>query len=200
MSFIVASILLAFMPGPDIIYVIVQSITNSKKHGIATAIGLGTGVVIHTALVAFGVSVIIKQSDSLFFILKLFGALYLFYLAYAAFKAKPAYNLNSNKVADQKLFKLFKQGFIMNVLNPKVSLFFLAFLPQFLFDKELTITIQIIILGGLFMLVSILVFSLVAILAGSFAKYFRSGKAAVYGKWFKVSVFIALGFYILFSN
>lgn len=188
------------MPGPDIIYVIVQSITNSKKHGIATAVGLGSGVIIHTSLVAFGVSLIIKQSESLFFILKLFGALYLFYLAYTVFKDKSAYKLDSNKVSDQKLFKLFKQGFIMNVLNPKVSLFFLAFLPQFLFDKELTITIQIIILGGLFMLVSILVFSLVAILSGSFAKYFRSGKAAVYGKWFKVSIFIALGFYILFSN
>ena len=188
------------MPGPDIIYVIVQSITYGKRHGIATAFGLGTGVVIHTALVAFGVSVIIKQSESLFFILKLFGAIYLFYLAYAAFKDKPAYDIESNKVTDQKLIKLFKQGFVMNVLNPKVSLFFLAFLPQFLFDEELTITVQIIILGGLFMLVSVLVFSLVAVLAGSFAKYLKSGKAAVYGKWFKVSVFIALGFYILFSN
>jgi threonine/homoserine/homoserine lactone efflux protein len=188
------------MPGPDIIYVIVQSITNSKKHGIATAFGLGTGVVIHTALVAFGVSLIVKQSESLFFILKLFGALYLFYLAYASFKDITSYNFDSNKAADEKLIKLFKQGFIMNVLNPKVSIFFLAFLPQFLFDKELTITIQIIILGGLFMMVSVLIFSFVAILAGSFAKYLRSGKAAVYGKWFKVSVFIALGFYILFSN
>jgi len=80
--------LLTIMPGPDIIYVLVQSITNGKKYGIATSLGLVTGIIIHTTLVAFGVSAIIKQSENLFFTIKLFGALYLLFLAYQTFQSK----------------------------------------------------------------------------------------------------------------
>mgnify|MGYP000957539155 FL=1 len=76
-SFIAASMLLTITPGPDIIYVLVQSITNGKKYGIATALGLVSGIIIHTTLVAFGVSAIIKQSEYIFFGIKLFGAIYL---------------------------------------------------------------------------------------------------------------------------
>ncbi len=112
------------MPGPDILYVLMQSISNGKKHGITTALGLVSGIIIHTTLVAFGVSAIIKQSENLFFALKILGALYLFYLAYVSYKMDEIINLNAN-ISKTNFWKLYKKGFIMNVINPKVSIFFL---------------------------------------------------------------------------
>ncbi len=150
-SFLVAAMLLAIMPGPDIIYVLVQSMTNGKKYGIATSLGLVSGIIIHTSLVAFGVSALIKQSENIYFAIKLFGALYLLYLAYLTFKSDEELVLNEK--ADRKsLLKLFKQGFIMNVLNPKVSIFFLAFFPGFLYSSSQSTVVQFYVLGGLFML------------------------------------------------
>src|SRR4030065_2330969 len=112
-SFLVASMLLTIMPGPDIIYVLVQSMTNGKKYGIATSLGLVSGIIIHTSLVAFGVSALIKQSENIYFAIKLFGALYLLYLAYLTYKSDEELVLNEK--ADRKsLLKLFNQGFIMN--------------------------------------------------------------------------------------
>jgi len=89
--------LLTIMPGPDIIYVLVQSVTNGKKYGLATSLGLVSGIIVHTTLVAFGVSAIIKQSDNLFFSIKLFGAFYLFYLAYQTFKSNEELLLNTRQ-------------------------------------------------------------------------------------------------------
>jgi threonine/homoserine/homoserine lactone efflux protein len=198
-SFIGATILLAIMPGPDIIYVILQSISQGKKYGFITALGLSTGVIIHTTLVALGVSTIIKQSESLYFGIKIFGAIYLFYLAYLSGKEHNSSLLKKDKLNKSGLFQLYKQGFIMNVLNPKVTLFFLAFLPQFLFSKELSIKLQLFILGGLFMMVTIIVFGIVSVTAGKFSKLLESKKSMVYLKWIKVFVFIAIGFYILFT-
>jgi len=156
-SFIGASMLLTIMPGPDIIYVLVQSATNGKKYGIATSLGLVSGIIVHTSLVAFGVSAIIKQSESIFFMIKLFGALYLLYLAYITYKSNDEVLLNT-KAEKKGLLKLFKQGFIMNVLNPKVSIFFLAFFPGFLYSSTQSTIIQFYVLGGLFMLQLLLSF------------------------------------------
>lgn len=191
--------LLTIMPGPDIIYVLIQSVTNGKKYGIATSLGLVSGIIIHTTLVAFGVSAIIKQSDNLFFSIKLFGALYLFYLAYQTFKSNEELLLNT-KAEKKGLLKLFKQGFIMNVLNPKVSIFFLAFFPGFLFSTNQSTVLQFFILGGLFMLQALLIFSAVSILSGNFATYLK--KHPTFNskiKWFKILVFIGIAFFILFS-
>ena len=86
-AFLAAAVLLTLSPGPDIIYVLVQGMTNGKKHGIVTALGLVTGIIIHTSLVAFGISAIIKQSDNLFLMIRLLGAAYLFYLAWKVYKS-----------------------------------------------------------------------------------------------------------------
>lgn len=192
--------LLTIMPGPDIIYVLVQSITNGKKYGIATSLGLVSGIIIHTTLVAFGVSALIKQSEGLFFIIKLFGALYLVYLAYQSYNTSDEILLASN--AEKKgLIKLFKQGFIMNVLNPKVSIFFLAFFPGFLYSSTQSTVIQFYVLGGLFMLQALLIFSIVSLLAGKFAKYLKTHPTFNKKiKWIKISVFVGIAFFILFST
>jgi threonine/homoserine/homoserine lactone efflux protein len=187
------------MPGPDIIYVLIQSITNGKKHGIATSLGLVSGIIIHTTLVAYGVSAIIKRSESLFFIIKLFGAMYLLYLAYQTYKSDTALLLN-NKTERKGLLKLFQQGFIMNVLNPKVTIFFLAFLPGFLYSSSQSTIVQFYILGGIFMLQAFLIFSMVSILSGSFASYLNTHPTFnTKIKRFKMLVLIGIAIFIFFS-
>lgn len=191
--------LLTVMPGPDIIYVLVQSVTNGKKYGIATSLGLVSGIIIHTTLVAFGVSAMIKQSESIYFLIKLFGALYLLYLAFQAYKSQEDIMLDTN--AEKKsMLKLFKQGFVMNVLNPKVSIFFLAFFPGFLYSTSQSIIKQFYILGALFMLQALLIFSTVSVLSGSFALYLKTNPTFnTKIKWFKILVFIGIAIFILFS-
>ena len=191
--------LLTIMPGPDIIYVLVQSLTNGKKYGIVTSLGLVSGILIHTSLVAFGVSAIIKQSENVFLGIKLFGAFYLLYLAYQTFKSEEEL-VFSTKAAKKSLLKLFKQGFIMNVLNPKVSIFFLAFFPGFLYSSTQSTVVQFYVLGGLFMLQALLIFSMVSILSGSFAVYLKKHpKLNSNIKWFKIIVFIGIAIFIVFS-
>ena len=144
-----------------------QSVTNGRAFGLATVAGLISGCLVHTTLVAFGVSAIIKANDSLFFTIKLLGALYLLYLAYIVFKSDSKVALTNDNVPKKTLWQLFKQGFIMNVLNPKVSIFFLAFLPQFADPARGSISIQMLLLGGLFILSTILAFGSIALLGGT---------------------------------
>lgn len=200
-SFVVATLALAMSPGPDNIYVLMQSIVNGKTHGLATVSGLISGCLVHTSLVAFGVSAVIKENDTLYFVIKFFGALYLFYLAYKVYKSDSALHLNSNNIKKKSLFQLFKQGFIMNVLNPKVSIFFLALFPGFLFSNSLSTVTQFYILGFLFMAVSFIVFSSIAILAGSISNYIKSHKnVGLYLKWLQIIVFIGIAIFILLSE
>ncbi len=153
LSFALATTALAFSPGPDNMYVLTQSIVNGKKYGLATVYGLISGCIVHTTLLAFGVSVLIKQSESLFFALKLFGAIYLIYLAYKVFKSDASIAFSEDNVSKKSTTQLFKQGFIMNVLNPKVSIFFSAFFPGLTYSESLSTIIQFHVLGFLFMLV-----------------------------------------------
>ncbi|MCG1037612.1 LysE family translocator [Polaribacter sargassicola] len=198
LSFIAATFVLALAPGPDNIFVLTQSIVNGKKYGLATVFGLISGCLIHTTLLAFGVSVIIKESENLFFLIKLFGALYLLYLAYKVYKSDPNIILSEDKVTKKSTKQLFKQGFIMNVLNPKVSIFFLAFFPSFLFSNTINPIIQFYTLGFIFMLISLVVFSLIAVLAGSISeKIKKNNKIGFYLKWMQVVVFILIAIFIL---
>jgi threonine/homoserine/homoserine lactone efflux protein len=200
LSFIGASMLLTIMPGPDIIYVLVQSMANGKKYGVVTSLGLVSGILIHTSLVAFGVSAILKQSENIYFTIKLFGALYLLYLAYLTYKSNEEVSLNA-KVEKRSLLNLYKQGFIMNVLNPKVSIFFLAFFPGFLYSSTQNTIVQFYVLGGLFMLQALLIFSMVSLLAGYFASYLKNHPTfSTRIKWFKIFVFVGIALFILFSS
>ena len=200
-TFIIASAALAIAPGPDNIYVLMQSIANGKKYGLATTAGLVSGCLVHTTLLAFGVSAIINESDEIFFAIKLFGAMYLFYLAYKVFKSDAYIQLSDGEFPKKGLVQLFKQGFIMNVLNPKVTIFFLAFFSGFLFSESLSHIIQFYVLGLLFMLVALIVFGLIAILSGSISNYLKShAKLGLSLKWLQIVVFIGIGLFILLSN
>ncbi len=197
-SFVLATLALAVSPGPDNIFVLTQSIVNGKKFGLATVYGLMTGCIIHTTLVAFGVSEILKRNENLFFAIKLFGAGYLVYLAYQVFISKSDIVFSTDNVPQKTTLQLFKTGFWMNVLNPKVTIFFLAFFPQFLFSDEISTVLQFYVLGGLFIMTSFVVFSTIALLAGSISSYTKTHKnAGLFFKWLQIVVFIAIAIFIL---
>jgi len=197
-SFALATSALAISPGPDNIYVLVQSISNGKAYGMATVCGLITGCVIHTTLLAFGVSAIIAANENLFFGIKLLGAIYLLYLAYKVYISDASLNFDSDDVPKKSLKQLFVQGFFMNVLNPKVTIFFLAFFPGFLFSDSMSTVIQFYILGGVFMLVSFIIFSAIALLAGNIKAYTLKHKnAGLVLKWLQVVVFVGIAVFIL---
>lgn len=161
--FIGASFLLCLAPGPDNIYVLTQGMTRSKKAAIVTTFGLCSGLIIHTSAAAFGISVIFQTSEIAFDIVKYVGAGYLIYIAYQAFKYRNEPLDLSVQNASSELKKLYVKGFIMNVLNPKVSIFFLAFLPQFVTPANGNIPLQMITLGLVFMVMTIVVFSSIGI-------------------------------------
>ncbi|WP_299094749.1 LysE family translocator [uncultured Winogradskyella sp.] len=197
-SFALATCALAISPGPDNIYVLVQSIANGKSYGMATVCGLITGCIVHTTLLAFGVSAIIKDNDDLFFGIKVLGALYLLYLAYKVYKSDAQLDFDSETAPKKSLKALFVQGFFMNVLNPKVTIFFLAFFPGFLFSKTLSSVLQFYILGGIFMLVSFIIFSAIALLAGQIKTYTLTHKnSGLFLKWLQIVVFIGISVFIL---
>ena len=197
--FLTASILLTLSPGPDIIYVLVQGMTNGKKYGVVTTLGLVSGIIIHTSLVAFGISAVIKQSETLFLLIKILGAGYLFYLAWQVYKSAPNIDVQVPEAGQKsELAALFKRGFLMNVLNPKVAIFFLAFFPGFLWDPAGNTVMQFYVLGLLFMLQAFIIFSTVAILAGKISKYLKKHpKSGVVFKWLQVGVFVGIGIFIL---
>ena len=197
-SFVLATLALAVSPGPDNIFVLTQSIVNGKKFGLATVYGLMTGCIIHTTLVAFGVSEILKRNENLFFAIKLFGAGYLLFLAFQVFRSKSDIVFSRDNVPQKTTLQLFKTGFWMNVLNPKVTIFFLAFFPQFLFSDEISTVLQFYVLGGLFIMTSFIVFSTIALLAGSISSYTKTHKnAGLFFKWLQIVVFIAIAIFIL---
>ena len=201
LAFALATAALAITPGPDNIYVLTQGVVNGRKYGLATTAGLISGCIVHTTLLAFGVSLIIKESEGLFFAIKLLGAIYLLYLAYNVYKEGDVINLNSTALPKRSLWKLFKQGVVMNVLNPKVTIFFLAFFPGFLFSKTMSTVWQFYILGLLFMLVSFLIFSAIAIMAGSISGYLRSHKnVGKWLKWIQIVVFVGIAAFLLISD
>jgi threonine/homoserine/homoserine lactone efflux protein len=200
-AFILATAALAISPGPDNIYVLTQSISNGIKYGISTTAGLITGCIIHTTFLAFGVSILIRENDQLFFVVKLFGAIYLFYLAYKVYNNKVHITLDKTEIPKKSLSQLFRQGFIMNVLNPKVTIFFLAFFPGFLFSKDLDTVIQFYVLGLLFMIVTFLIFSSIALLSGSITKQIKKHSGIeIFLKWLQIVVFSGIGLYVLFSD
>lgn len=179
LMFIVASFLLCLAPGPDNIYVLTQGITKGKKAAIITTLGLCTGLIIHTTAAALGISVIFKTSEIAFNIVKYLGAAYLLYIAYQAYKHRDE-PLNLDAGSSKKEMKnLYMKGFIMNILNPKVSIFFLAFLPQFVNVNEGNIPMQMIILGIIFMIMTVLVFSTIGIVANTLSSKLLSKPSIV---------------------
>ena len=158
--FLFSASILTLSPGPDIIYVFIKSSTEGKIAGIKTVFGLTTGLIFHTLLLVFGVSALINSNDYFFFILKVFGFIYFIFLAISTY--------NKNSKIDNKSLSTkndFTTGLMMNVLNPKVSIFFIAFFPNYIFHNSWSYELQFSILGLIFWLVANTIFLLVVLLS-----------------------------------
>jgi len=192
LTFIFASMLLALVPGPDNIYVLTQSAISGKRAGFAVILGLCTGLIGHSLAVALGVAVIFQTSEFAFSALKYVGAAYLVYLAWGAFRA-PVEKIKGDAPPKLQLGRLYRRGIIMSSANPKVSIFFLAFLPQFADPARGPIWLQIILLGGVFIIASLFIFGGIAILAGSLGAYLnRSDRVQKILNYMAGFVFISL--------
>jgi threonine/homoserine/homoserine lactone efflux protein len=198
--FAVNVFLLALMPGPDNIFVAIQSLSYGKKHGLATVLGLVSGCLVHTLLVAFGVSALIKNSEFIYSMIIVFGATYLFYLAYKVYGSEIQIDLNQSNAPKLSLIQSYKKGVVMNVLNPKVGIFFLAFFPAFLFSNSISVSNQFIFLGLVFALITFIVFSTIALMASMLHKFSATNSQLFWIKWIQISVFILIAFYILWSH
>jgi len=202
LSFLTASLILSIMPGPDNIFVLTESVTSGQRNGLAISIGLCLGVMIHTLAAALGLSLIIQQSALVFSLIKYFGAAYLFYLAIVSLRDRSTgKNIELNQNAEKKSsLKLIRKGFLMNILNPKVSLFFIAFLPQFISNSGINISMQMIVLGFIFMIQALFIFSLIAILSGRLNQYLGNPKFWGITRWSKFGVLSVLAGLLLASE
>lgn len=175
--FLPAAVALGLAPGPDNIFVLTQSAVNGRLAGLAVTLGLCGGLVVHTTAVALGVATIFQTSPLAFSALKFVGAAYLLYLAYKAFRARPSgFDGRAERAGDLRRF--FLRGVVMNVTNPKVALFFLAFLPQFADPARGQITGQILSLGALFIAATVVVFGGIALAAGGLGQWLKGSPRA----------------------
>jgi len=174
-AFVIASIVLSLVPGPDNIFVMTNSALRGWKIGFYTTIGLCTGLIGHTILVAIGVSVIFQTSALAFNGLKIVGACYLIYLGWLSLKSKELKIGSSG--TDNVNRSYYITGIVMNLTNPKVALFFLVFLPQFVNPINGSVTTQIFSLGILFILSALCVFSSIAFLGAFLEAYLKKSSA-----------------------
>ena len=170
--FLMASILLTLAPGPDNLYLLTKSLSDGAKSGVILAAGLVSGIISHTFLVMVGVATFIQNSTIAFTILKIFGATYLIFLAFKSFQAAREGKKISMQKSGAKISyaELYRRGVLMNVLNPKVLLFFLAFLPQFVNFSAPSPSLQIIFLGVTFAIQGFIIMASIAICAGKVRK------------------------------
>lgn len=197
--FVAASWALIITPGPDMLYVVTNGMSQGRKAGILSAIGVSLGIIVHTFAAAFGLSVLLKTSVVAFLVIKYVGAAYLIYLGIQAFFDKEGLNVTQQKARGKRSSTLFWKGIMTNVLNPKVALFFLAFLPQFVSPTSESTAVQMILLGLLFILFTTLFMSFMGYFSGHIGSWLcRKPWVARRFKWVTGSVFIGLGVRLLF--
>jgi threonine/homoserine/homoserine lactone efflux protein len=176
-AFFGVSLLLGVTPGPDNIFVLVQSATQGKRAGMLVVLGLCTGLVVHTSAVALGLAAVFAASESAFVILKMVGAGYLAYLAWGAFRAPVSEGGDATATPLQPL-QLYRRGIVMNLTNPKVVFFFLAFLPQFVDAQRGSVVLQLAELGAIFILATLVTFGAISYFAASLGQRLRGSARA----------------------
>ncbi len=204
-NFAWVAFLLALMPGPDVIFVLAQSLSKGARAGLSISAGLVSGIVVHTLLCATGVSIILLHSPAAFLAVKIFCAGYLLYLAFQALREKPeamdAKKDAAHNGANKTFFKYYARGFVMNVSNPKVLLFFIAFLPTFISDKaSFPPAVQIMIFGLAFMAAAYVAFALVSFVCGFFARLLASRNFWIFMKYARAAIFIYLAVLIFMTT
>jgi len=196
-SFVLASIILAFTPGPDNIFVIVTSLGQGFKTSLKFIFGLCTGIILHTALIVLGVSTFVSQSEYGLILLKYFAVAYLLYLACKTFLHR---HDEIQLKTGTKVDNYFVRGFIMNISNPKVLMFFLAFFPQFANLNQPGFQFRLLLLGVMFILVTFSVFSMIAWLSvKGTEKFINHPKFGLYINWLAIMVFVSVSLLFLLN-
>jgi threonine/homoserine/homoserine lactone efflux protein len=189
--FVITAIFVLLIPGPAVIYIITTSVDQGRLAGVVSAMGLGIGNVVQALAAALGLSALIASSAIAFSVVKYAGAAYLIYVGIRRLRQKDDIELPSRQ---RRLSKVFTQGIVVNILNPKVALFFLAFLPQFVDPARGGVTSQVAVLGLTFAVVGICTDSIYGLIGGTFGRYlknslrFRKAERYVTG-----GIFITLG-------
>jgi threonine/homoserine/homoserine lactone efflux protein len=191
--FLVASALLTIAPGPDIVYVLTRGVAQGPKAGLAAALGFATGCIFHTVLAAVGIAALIRSSDVAFNAVRYAGAAYLVWIGIQALRHRASFAVDA--AGDSRALALiYRQSVIGNVLNPKVTLFFLAFLPQFVNMQAGHVGWQMALLGAIFMVQTVVIFGAVALFSGWLGAWIR--RKPVIGERLNIFAgitFIALG-------
>lgn len=190
--FVLAALTLLLIPGPAVLYVVGQSIDRGRRAGLASVLGLHTGTLVHIAAAAAGISSLVVASATAFSVVKYAGAAYLVVLGVRRLLAKGE-RLDDETRGPTDLRHHFCQGIVVNVLNPKTALFFLAFLPQFI-DPHGSVALQVVVLGLTFLALGLVTDSIWALVAGATgARLRRSDRFPRFERWFSGSVLVGLG-------
>ena len=193
-TFLFAGILLNLTPGNDTIFILTKSIGQGKKAGIVSALGIGTGNIVHTTIAALGLSLVIVKSPLLFNIIKYAGAAYLLYVGIKMLMDRSQLTTDSSKNNESDCLAIYKDGIVTNVLNPKVSLFFLAFLPQFINPSATNTVLPFLLLGFTFVATgTIWCLTLATFSSAIFAGLKNNRKMSTYINWICGLTLIGLG-------
>lgn len=190
--FVIAAFVLLIVPGPAVIYIVARSIDQGRMAGIVSALGVGFGGLFHIAAAALGVSALLLSSALAFNVVKYIGAAYLIYLGIQKFIVKEELN-QTEAIRERRLGHIFSQGALVNLLNPKTALFFLAFLPQFI-NPAKGAAAQILFLGFTFVVMGILSDGMYALMAGTIGNFLKGNvKFLRAQRYFAGSVYLGLG-------
>ena len=199
-AFLAASVVMGLAPGPDILFVLTQSALYGARAGFATTCGLITGLFVHITAVSLGVAALFQSSETAFNVLKFAGAAYLLYLAWLSFRSGTS-KASLQRAQFPGYGTLYRRGVIMNITNPKVTLFCLAVLPQFVEPERGHPTLQILSLGGLYELACLIVFTATAALGGRMATWFnRSDRAQMLMNRIAGCIFLGLALMLAFAS
>lgn len=191
--FLITAIVLIVTPGPDMLYVIARSLGQGRTAGIVSVLGICVGLLIHTLAAAIGLSTLLMTSALAYNVVKYAGAVYLVYLGIRMLLSRQEISLRG-RLQKASLAKIFSQGILSSILNPKIALFFLAFLPQFVEPSQGRVGLQIIHLGTIFVTMGILWLMLVALLTSYAGDWLRNRSSFVrFQQWFTGGILISLG-------
>ena len=188
-----ATLALVLVPGPAVLYIITRSVNQGRKAGLASAAGIATGGLVHVAGAALGLSALLASSATAFAFVKYIGAAYLIYLGVRTLLTAPA-AMSTAPAQSTALHRLYSQGIVVQAFNPKVALFFLAFLPQFIDPHRGSVVAQSLILGAMFILIGLCTDSTYALIAGTLGDWLKQQRAfAAVQRYVAGTVFVGLG-------
>jgi threonine/homoserine/homoserine lactone efflux protein len=192
--FVAAPLALIATPGPDMIYVVTRGVAQGRKSALVSACGVCSGLTVHTSFAAIGLSALLAQSAVAFSVVKYAGAAYLICLGIKTLSSKERFAISGETRQTRGLGSAFFQGVASNVLNPKVALFFLAFLPQFVSPDAASAVVQMHFLGAVFAMLGLLFLTLVAYFSGSLGERLGgSPRFASALRWLSGSILAGLG-------